>query len=71
MVLGISFWNRKIRRISVGSVVSRSSRYLGKKKNRFGRRGKKETENDKEHAIPLMDRDSNEYPDRDRRTEDW
>lgn len=65
MVIGVSFCNRKVRRIGLGNVMSRSRRYLGKTK-RFGRsksRKSKRQQNldDKEQGVPLMDRDSNEY----------
>ncbi|KAM7202366.1 Protein of unknown function (DUF4448) domain containing protein [Rhypophila sp. PSN 637] len=61
MVIGISFCNRKVRRIGLGNVMGKSRRYLGKTK-RFGRKkGKKENQDDKEQGVPLMERDSNEY----------
>ncbi|KAM7209397.1 Protein of unknown function (DUF4448) domain containing protein [Naviculisporaceae sp. PSN 640] len=65
-VIGISFMNRKVRRIGIGNVMSRSRRYLKKGSGRFGRsksRSKRARREDKEQGMPLMERerDSNEY----------
>lgn len=64
MAVGISFCNRRARRIGLGNVMTRSRRYLGKTSGRFGRsksRSKKARRDDKEQGVPLMERDSNEY----------